>query len=48
MTLRIVDEAGTQDDAEPEQPGADLDELCRLAAREMIAVALEGDRPGAG
>ncbi len=44
MTLRILDDTGAQADAEREQPGIDLDELCRLAAREMIAVALEGER----
>ena len=41
MTLRVVDDAGAQSDGEL---AVDLDELCRLAAREMIAVALEAER----
>ena len=41
--LRIVHDAGTQGELEDER--VDLDELCRLAAREMIAVALEAERP---
>ena len=40
--LRIVHDAGTQGELEDER--VDLDELCRLAAREMIAVALEAER----
>ena len=46
--LRVVDETnGTAEDgAAGGMAGAspDLDELCRLAAREMIAVALEAER----
>jgi transposase-like protein len=42
--LRIVHDA---DAAAPEEAGAlDLDELCRLAAREMLAIALEAERRG--
>ena len=40
--LRIVHDAGTQGELEDER--VDLDELCGLAAREMIAVALEAER----
>ena len=40
--LRIVHEAGAQGEVEDER--IDLDELCRLAAREMIAVALGAER----
>jgi putative transposase len=43
--LRVVDDSNVHEDAAHE-PGlvVDLDELCRLAAREMIAVALEAER----
>jgi putative transposase len=41
--LRIVDDAAEHREGETDQP-LDLDELCRLAAREMIAVALEAER----
>jgi len=39
--LRIVHDA---DPAAPEIAPLDLDELCRLAAREMLALALEAER----
>ena len=40
--LRIVHDADT---AAPEDtPALDLDELCRIAAREMLAIALEAER----
>ncbi len=39
--LRIVHDA---DDAMPEIASLELDELCRLAAREMLALALEAER----
>jgi len=39
--LRIVHDADT---ATPEVAPLDLDELCRLAARDMIAIALEAER----
>lgn len=44
MTLRIVDVADAEGDGDGAQQLVDLDELCRLAAREMIAVALEAER----
>lgn len=39
--LRIVHDADTD---RPDVPALDLDELCRLAAREMPALALEAER----
>jgi len=39
--LRIVHDA---DDASPDLPTLDLDEVCRLAARELLALALEAER----
>jgi len=44
LTLRIVDDAGSRGDGDGSETGVGLDELCRLAAREMIAVALEAER----
>ena len=48
LMLRVVDETiGTAKDAAAAEvvgSGPDLDELCRMAAREMIAVALEAER----
>ena len=41
--LRIVHEVSAQGEA-GEEGRVDLDELCRLAAREMLAVALEAER----
>jgi putative transposase len=48
LMLRVVDETGRNAEAAAATgavgAGPDLDELCRLAAREMIAVALESER----
>jgi putative transposase len=44
LTLRVVDDAGAEVDGDGKQQLVELDELCRLAAREMIAVALEAER----
>ena len=47
--LRVVHDRNERVDATPAEAShdermVDLDELCRLAARDMIAVALEGER----
>jgi len=47
--LTLVDDTGEHTHAAPDAPvgdatTVDLDELCRLAAREMLAVALEAER----
>ncbi len=44
MQLRVVDDEGAEVDGDGKQQLVELDELCRLAAREMIAVALEAER----
>jgi putative transposase len=47
--LRVVRDTNQQPEATPVDesvvgPGPDLDELCRLGARQMIATALEAER----
>ena len=43
--LRLVHDIDSPvQDAQERPGGVDLDELCRLAARQMIAVALEAER----
>jgi putative transposase len=46
--LRVVHDADARPEVDPleqaEAAPVDLDELCRLAARDMIAVALEAER----
>lgn len=42
--LRIVHDADADAAAEEDAQALDLDELCRLAAREMLAIALEAER----
>jgi putative transposase len=44
LMLRVVHETDPNAEDTAAGAGPDLDELCRLAAREMIAVALEAER----